>query len=159
MVIINTKMEDSTTRLKTRIVSIFEKVVGRSFDMSKFQDRFLMQKITLLAQRMGLGTNFNFSPYIYGPYSTELTSLVSDILDIQTTSNLIGEDSQIAEKIISYFGDEINEYKSRDLEVISTLAYYQQYISDEKKLFDRVRTYKPWATDELMKSTLEKLSQ
>lgn len=41
--------------------------------IQSYNSRFLMQKITFLAQELGISTNYYFTPYIKGPYSPSLT--------------------------------------------------------------------------------------
>ena len=45
-------------------------------NLDHFDNRLRLQKLGFLAQEMGINGRFPFSWYIYGPYSTSLTSVL-----------------------------------------------------------------------------------
>ncbi len=47
-------------------------------DGTGFHTRFRIQKCVYMAQRLGLGTGYNYENYVYGPYSRELTRAYYD---------------------------------------------------------------------------------
>ena len=56
--------------------SILSKIWKRigSPKMNNFSDRLLLQKKVYLLQELGLNLGYNFTLYIYGPYSSQLAS-------------------------------------------------------------------------------------
>lgn len=47
-------------------------------DDTGFHIRFRIQKCVYMAQRLGLGTDYNYGKYVYGPYSRDLTRAYYD---------------------------------------------------------------------------------
>ncbi|MBM3292556.1 hypothetical protein FJY84_07745 [Candidatus Bathyarchaeota archaeon] len=60
-------------------MSNFDKVIsslkylGLALEIKNYNSRYLIQKITYINQALGMDTNYNFTIYIAGPYSKQLT--------------------------------------------------------------------------------------
>ena len=62
--------------------SVFEKIYGKNFSKSLFDDRLEMQKSMYLLQELGISVgDYDFMWYKHGPYSQ---SLQNDILNLQS---------------------------------------------------------------------------
>jgi len=79
------------------------KFLGLKPDMREYKWRFLVQKITHLAQSLGLQTHYRFTIYVAGPYSPLLASNYYDNQDkvnaLETEYELTADDKSILEKI------------------------------------------------------------
>src|SRR3989344_7523764 len=69
-------MSDKLSKLK----SVLDKI--GNFSMKTLADRIIFQKSIFILENMGIGLGYNFSYWLYGPYSSELASdgfLLSDL--------------------------------------------------------------------------------
>lgn len=122
---------------------------GFNPNVNEYKWRFLLQKITFLAQSLGLSTNYSFTPYIKGPYSPTLTS------DYYSRSNELSPRSsgyQLTESEIHSL-DKITEYCDFEslsiLESTSTFVYIitQESGTEDDEIFVRSKTLKPHFSD------------
>ena len=87
------------------------KRIYTTFDMSKFDDRLKLQKIVYLMQVKGFNLEINYSWYLYGPYSAELTKLGFQMQDFEKTTKVsFAEEEQ--EKKYQQFLEKIEPYKN-----------------------------------------------
>jgi hypothetical protein len=151
----------SETHLRKKVARIFQGVTQRTLDVSKFEDRFLLQKTMLLAQRAGAKLNLRFTPYLYGPYSSELAHVAYGLTPADYSGDLEPDEARAVGLVREKFGIRIDGYDSKYLELLTTVAYFMDGSSDEE-LFQRTIEQKPWAKeDEVfeMKEVLSSLSQ
>jgi len=133
----------------------FDKVIavinylGLSPTVTEYKWRFLLQKITFLAQALGLSTDYSFTPYIAGPYSRELSA------DYYSQSGSLSSrrtDYHLTESEINSL-DKINEYCDFEslaiLESTSTFVQIinQESITEDNEVFVRSKVLKPHFSD------------
>ncbi|MCW4048523.1 MAG: hypothetical protein NWE89_02185 [Candidatus Bathyarchaeota archaeon] len=134
----------------------FDKVVavidylGLNPNINEYKGRFLLQKITFLAQSLGVSTDYGFTPYISGPYSTELTT---DYYSQNEELSSHRTNYQLTASEISSL-DKIREYCDLDgslalLESTSTFVYIlnQESRSEDDDAFVRSKALKPHFSD------------
>lgn len=56
-----------------RLNYFYHAILGQDISMSNFENRLKLQKLVYILRSEGLRFNYNFTWYIYGPYSSELT--------------------------------------------------------------------------------------
>lgn len=126
-----------------------------------YEDRFLVQKITYLAQALSLPTNYNFTIHLQGPFSRELQSEYYDfhhqprIESLQTTYSLTSSEKQVLEKIKGVCLKGIGCAKdiptgSRQFNILESTATAVCLIKDNGKLsdlFPRIKELKPYLKD------------
>jgi len=56
-----------------RLSSLYSEVFEKSVRMSTFMDRLKLQKLVYILHSEGMDLGYDFTWYIYGPYSSTLT--------------------------------------------------------------------------------------
>ena len=115
-------------------------------------DRILLQKKIYLAQKIGLPLGYGYSWYIHGPYSTDLTTVVYQIVPEGTESI---ENRKFKERYIKII-DKINaledEIHKRELqtdviswyELIASIAYWiTPDFSQKDEILKKMQSAKP----------------
>jgi len=129
------------------------KYLGLRPNLSEYRWRFLLQKITFLAQSLGLNTDYNFTPYVAGPYSTALTSdynsQTDELISLQT-------DYELTESDVEHL-DIINESLDLNgslslLEATSTIVYImtEESRSVDDDIFVRAKSLKPHLSESFL---------
>jgi uncharacterized protein YwgA len=134
----------------------FDKVIaaldylGINPNIADYNWRFIVQKVTFLAQSLGLSTDYVFTPYVKGPYARTLTDdyySQSDKLSAHRTNYEL-KPSEVQSL------DKINEYCDLDgsmaiLESTSTYVYIinQEGLSDDDEIYVRSKALKPYLSD------------
>ncbi len=89
-----TKLHSSTdTKLKLTLRAL--KKLGISVSLDTFDQRLIVQKVVYLLQYFGLPVDWNYSWYLRGPYSTELTKALFETPESSRSSEARGDDSEI----------------------------------------------------------------
>jgi uncharacterized protein YwgA len=126
------------------------KFLGQAPKIGEYRGRFFTQKTAFLAKSLGMKITYDFTVYVAGPYSPELTcDYYSNRLkldSLQTDYELTQDDLQILEKIKVCSGI----YDNMGLmEATSTAVYFKSQnpgLSDDD-LFLRLKWLKPHLTD------------
>lgn len=116
------------------------------FSISNFENRLKLQKIIYLLQNKVVDLGFNFTLYLYGPYSTDLTKLAYYIDDFNKSTPIKFEEEPI-EKKFTEFVKAISPYKNnvKWLECVATLHLFQNLYPTNSKneIFNRIIDIKP----------------
>jgi uncharacterized protein YwgA len=126
------------------------KFLGLSPKIHEYRGRFFTQKTAFLAKVLGMEITYDFTVYVAGPYSRELTcdyySNSAKLDSLQTDYELTQEEVQILEKIKACS----DIYDNMGLmEATSTVVYLKSQnpgLSDDD-LFLRLKWLKPHLTD------------
>lgn len=119
----------------------------------EYRWRFLIQKITFLAQALGCNTNYNFTMYVAGPYSHALAvdyySQEAALSSLQTDYELTQEDIRHLEKIRECC-DLLEELSL--LEATSTMVHLMAGLStfSDDDVFSNAKSYKPFLSDSIL---------
>ncbi len=100
------------------------KALGFKPKIDNFEDRLIIQKTVYLLQMKGVKTGFEYSLYVRGPYSRELTDQVygnkKKVEHLETSAGLTGGESKDIEEFRELFG----ELKPSTLEVAATYSFF-----------------------------------
>lgn len=107
-----------------------------NIDLERFSDRLRLQKLAFLSQELGLGNEFSFTYYHYGPYSPTLTKLLYKGYETQAFPEqiqLTEQEQRIVQRIGELMGEQINDVES--LELFATIWYLtpSREISDTER--------------------------
>lgn len=128
-------------------------------NVENYASRFLIQKITYLAQVLGMPTNYMFTIHVSGPYSRTLTSdyygELSRVNSLETDYVLNPEEHVFLEKIRACCSLSENPFL---LECMSTAVYLrsQNLAIQDNDLFLALRGLKPHLSEYL---TLEGITK
>lgn len=100
------------------------------FDLEIFDDRMELQKLVYLMQAMGCRLDYNYSMYLHGPYSTDLTKeafglkqLPDDVIEWVKVNKHVQDEDRAR---IQRFKQMIKGMdRPVDLEILATLHYLQ----------------------------------
>lgn len=123
--------------------------------------RFLIQKITYLAQALGMQTDYPFTIHVKGAYSYLLTcdyyEYAGKVSRLETSYLLTANDEMILDKIKSIVLEDCEvsdaaNVRMQLLESVSTAVYQMklnpQVLDDE--LFSKIKELKPYLSDYLV---------
>lgn len=140
------------------------KNVYSSFDMDSFENRLKLQKMVYLLQAYGVNIGYNYSYYLYGPYSRELTRDGFEMPKLGNIKQLTFKKDARKEKLGS-FTNFIEEYKDDPnwLETAATLHFYKvEEECDDSQAIKRVQNKRqgeiPLDKNQI-KSVLEKMKE
>jgi|SRR5208337_4123490 len=126
------------------------KFLGLSPNIHEYRGRFFIQKTAFLAKALGMEITYDFTVYVAGPYSRELTcdyyANSSRIESLQTDYELSQSDIQILEKMRSCW----DVFENMGLmEAASTIVYLKKQNPEltDDDLFVRLKWLKPHLTD------------
>ena len=132
--------------------------------LESIKDRILLQKKIFLAQDVGLPLGYGYCWYIYGPYSSDLTTVAYQIIpegfdDIEKHS-FKKQYSEMIEKV-NRLSDDIST-KSIMLsevewyELIASIAYwYNRGIQEEEGIVEKIKDTKPHFSDSDTRAAFE----
>lgn len=136
----------------------------KCYSIDTIGKRILLQKKVYLAQDLGLPLGYGYSWYIHGPYSTDLTAVVYQIIPEGTEAiegkTLKPQYRKIVESVNGLEGN-IEEYGLRLTvvqwyELIASIAYwYSRGYTTEDRVEERIRVTKPQFTEEQTKNAFE----
>lgn len=92
--------------------------------LDAFSDRLRLQKLAYLAQEMGADKKYSYSWYVYGPYSSSLTSALYSGVELDkfdSKPNLTEDEDKIASKLEMLLGKNISDPDK--LEIFASVWY------------------------------------
>jgi uncharacterized protein YwgA len=119
-------------------------------NIESYKWRFMIQKITFLAQALGMRTNYYFTIYVAGPYSPVLASDYyrnsNRVNSLETDYDLAPEEIQILQKIRSC--DNLSDNPSL-IECTSTIVYLMKENPEmmDHTVLTRTRELKPYLNE------------
>jgi uncharacterized protein YwgA len=126
------------------------KFIGLSPNVHEYRGRFFTQKTAFLAKALGMEITYDFTVYVAGPYSRELTcdyyAQSAKLESLQTDYELTHSDVQVLEKIKAC----ADIYRNMGLmEAVSTIVYLKTQNPEltDDGLFVRLKWLKPHLTD------------
>jgi uncharacterized protein YwgA len=126
------------------------KFLGLSPNVHEYRGRFFTQKTAFLAKALGVEIKYDFTVYVAGPYSRELTcdyyAQSTKLESLQTDYELTQSDVQVLEKIKACS----DIYDNMGLmEAVSTIVYLKTQNPEltDDDLFVRLKWLKPHLTD------------
>lgn len=136
-------------------------------ESENFESRMVLQKLTYIAQILGIQTTYPFNFYIYGPYSPTLAD------DYYQFSHLISEQKkppsphEQQEKILKAIQKYVlshslfQHHRTEFLEALATLFYFKTVNPDnmEDELFKKTRESKPFLKDRIIIIALNVLKE
>lgn len=137
-----------------RLISIFRVLVKKRFDKNKYSHRLMLQKIGYITHINDKSLNYNFTWYIRGPYSPDLTKEAYEFREDETC-DLSSQDRINAE----FIGKCIPEINDKNLELFASVYYLMK----ERKLirfddlFNSLQSSKPWFSEKEIKRTFDKI--
>jgi uncharacterized protein YwgA len=106
-----------------KVVACF-KALGFNPKIDNFEDRLVIQKSVYLLQMKGVKTGFEYSLYVRGPYSRELTDQIygnkKKVENLETLASLTNAESKDLGEFKKLFG----ELKPSTLEVAATYSFF-----------------------------------
>lgn len=144
-------------------------IIG-SFPQRSAPSRTHIQKAVFLAQHLGLlSPTRNFVLHHYGPYSFGLDREIAEAVATSQLSAAVGRGGlgtkYVSESkgnpVLQGLASELSEKGVKELEAISTLAYFQvrNHTSDVNLLINQVRGVKPHLDEPFIRSQFEELSR
>ncbi|MGB7787561.1 hypothetical protein [Methanoregula sp.] len=125
----------------------FFKELGFAFDISRFDDRLIAQKLVCLFELRGIDLGYSCSLYVRGPYSPDLTKdlyeFTGEFEKLETGARLSVPEKEVAGELGRIFG-----LKPVPLEVGATYGYYAlRQKSDPLVALRQVRQLKPFYSE------------
>lgn len=139
---------------KIRVLGGILNSVG-NFDMSTFDGRLIFQKTIYFLQAFRIYLGYNFSLFIHGPYSPNLTRDGFELKDKITSIPKIEFTDSETKKNFEMFSSFIENFKDKpdQLETLASLHLFKKLFPNDDKdsIIDRVLYHKPY----LQKNTCE----
>jgi uncharacterized protein YwgA len=137
----------SMTMEKRKKVIAFFKELGFEFNISRFDDRLIAQKLVCLLDLKGIDLGYSCSLYVRGPYSPDLTQdlfeYTNEFENLKTDSRLTTTEKETAGELGRIFG-----LKPIPLEVGATYGYYAlRQNSDPLEASRQVKRLKPFYSE------------
>jgi hypothetical protein len=132
---------------KRKKVIAFFKELGFAFDISRFDDRLIAQKLVCLLEFRGIDLGYSCSLYVRGPYSPDLTqdlyAFTREFENLETGARLNTAEKETAGELYRIFG-----LKPVPLEVGATYGYYAiRKDCDPLEAFRQVKRLKPFYSE------------
>jgi uncharacterized protein YwgA len=102
--------------------------LGIEPNMDTFRERKRMQKIVYVIQHFGIKLGFDFTWYLYGPYSPDLTTAIFDVIERNfqvEERRLSPKEQKILSSISNFLGEDINS--TENLELLGSLIYLKDF--------------------------------
>ncbi|MBI2675366.1 MAG: hypothetical protein HYX24_02825 [Candidatus Aenigmarchaeota archaeon] len=147
------------------LYSIFKLIAKKDIDMSSFNDRLKLQKITYIIISAGINLDYKFGWHLRGPYSSLLASdgfmLSNNSQSYIDVGYRIPEYCQKKiEEVRENFGSDLSDTSDTNMmELYSSILYIVnrgEKISDEK-IIQYVKNRKPWFDEQTIKKALDKI--
>lgn len=147
-----------TMEKRKKVIAIF-KELGFAFDISRFDDRLIAQKLVCLLEFKGIDLGYSCSLYVRGPYSPDLTqdlyAFAREFETQETGTRLNREEKEAAGELGRIFG-----LKPVPLEVGATYGYYvMRQNSDPLEASRQVRRLKPFYSEAQIALGISKAKQ
>jgi len=144
---------------KRKKVIAFFKELGFEFDIARFDDRLIAQKLVCLLELRGIDLGYSCSLYVRGPYSPDLTqdlyAFTHEFENLETGSRLNTQEKEAAGELGRIFG-----LKPVPLEVGATYGYYSlRQNSDPLEASRQVKRLKPFYSEAQIALGISKAKQ
>ena len=144
---------------KRKKVIAFFKELGFEFDIARFDDRLIAQKLVCLLELRGIDLGYSCSLYVRGPYSPDLTqdlyAFPREFENLETGSRLNTQEKEAAGELGRIFG-----LKPVPLEVGATYGYYSlRQNSDPLEASWQVKRLKPFYSEAQIALGISKAKQ
>jgi hypothetical protein len=144
---------------KRKKVIAFFKELGFDFDITRFDDRLIAQKLVCLLELKGIDLGYSCSLYVRGPYSPDLTqdlyTHTREFENLDTGSRLTPKEKEVAGDLGKIFG-----LKPVSLEVGATYGYYAlRQNSDPLEASRQVKRLKPFYSEAQIALGISKAKQ
>ena len=144
---------------KRKKVIAFFKELGFEFDISRFDDRLIAQKLVCLLELRGIDLGYSCNLYVRGPYSPDLTqdlyAFTNEFENLETGSRLNILEKEAAGELSRIFG-----LKPVPLEVGATYGYYAlRQNSDPLEASRQVKRLKPFYSEAQIALGISKAKQ
>jgi len=135
-----------TMENRKKLIAFF-KELGFAFDIARFDDRLIAQKIVCLLELKGIDLGYTCSIYVRGPYSPFLTQdlfeFKNEFENLKTDSWLSSAEKETAAELGRIFG-----LKPVPLEVGATYGYYAlRQNCDPLEALRHVKRLKPFYSE------------
>ncbi|MFA4826135.1 MAG: hypothetical protein WC593_13360 [Methanoregula sp.] len=125
----------------------FFKELGFEFDIARFDDRLIAQKLVCLLELRGIDLGYSCSLYVRGPYSPDLTqdlyAHTHEFENLETGTRLNTAEKEAADELGRIFG-----LKPVPLEVGATYGYYSiRQECDPLEASRQVKRLKPFYSE------------
>ena len=135
------------TMEKRKKVIAFFRELGFEFNISRFDDRLIAQKLVCLLELRGIDLGYSCSMYVRGPYSPDLTqdlfAFTREFENLETGSRLNTAEKEAAGELGRIFG-----LKPVPLEVAATYGYYAiRQNCDPLEALRQVKRLKPFYSE------------
>jgi uncharacterized protein YwgA len=132
---------------KRKKVIAFFKELGFEFDISRFDDRLIAQKLVCLLEFRGIDLGYPCSLYVRGPYSPDLTqdlfAFTREFENLETGTRLNIAEKETAGELCRIFG-----LKPVPLEVGATYGYFTiRQNCDPLEALRQVKRLKPFYSE------------
>jgi uncharacterized protein YwgA len=140
-----------------RLNFFYRSIYGEDIDMrAGFDNRIKLQKLIYILQSEGIDLNYNFTWYIYGPYSSELTRDGYRITDEGKNISNSYHPKNNEENIISKMKKAENIFKNAEkAEIVASF----RYLKDKEKYGDmtqkELEIRKPYTGSEIQQVARE----
>jgi uncharacterized protein YwgA len=144
---------------KHKKVIAFFKELGFEFDIARFDDRLIAQKLVCLLELKGIDLGYSCSLYVRGPYSPDLTqdlfAFTREFENLETGTRLNAGEKEAAGELLRIFG-----LKPVPLEVGATYGYYTlRQNSDPLEALRQVKRLKPFYSEAQIALGISKAKQ
>jgi uncharacterized protein YwgA len=108
--------------------------LGTEASVYTFDSRIKLQKLVYLSDSFGIPLGFNFTWYVYGPYSPQLTKIMFDKETGDSNEiNKISKVEKVISKLKEFLGDDI--HSGDKLELIASLHYICTFYKNNPNKF------------------------
>lgn len=144
---------------KSDIEKLFMKL-GSEASVDSFDSRIKLQKLVYLSDSFGIPLGFDFTWYVYGPYSPQLTKIMFEKeTGVSNDINKIPHLENILLKLKEFLGDDM--HSGDNLELIASLHYlcsvYPTPHNSKEEIISTLCEEKPKFSKELATKYLEKV--
>lgn len=144
---------------KTKKVIAFFKELGFEFDIARFDDRLIAQKLVCLLELKGIDLEYSCNLYVRGPYSPDLTkdlfAFTPEFENLETGTRLNAAEKTAAGELGRIFG-----LKPVPLEVGATYGYYAiRQDCDPLEASRQVKRLKPFYSEAQIALGISKAKQ
>ena len=138
--------------------------IGNYNKMETFDDRLILQKTIYLMQSFDLYVGYDFSWYIRGPYSTQLTKDGFDLRDqfdqIANEGRFKEDDAEMRfQQFMKFIGDKKNDPDW--LEITASIHFLKEVYPNmtKQKIIEKVKNKQPYFTDKMCQDAWSYLEQ
>lgn len=118
------------------------------FKIDSLEDRIIIQKKIYLAEQLGLKLGYDYSWYIHGPYSTQLTSVIYECIpkgqEAFSSYQLTSQAQEIVKEVndIDILAQKMGMPLVKWLELATSVVFWKDVYTMENTI-ENVHKYKP----------------